>query len=83
MTAFTIEDPAFETCSQTWREIGKNSFADKEGAIRTFLERGEATSLFPGFESVHHWEGLGPEHNHGDGPIHRHGVVEFVSRKTT
>jgi cyclopropane fatty-acyl-phospholipid synthase-like methyltransferase len=81
MTAFTTEDPMFKSCSKSWREIGKNSFADTEGAVRTFLEPGEAPRLFHGFESVHHWEGLGPEHRHGDGSIQRHGMVEVVLSK--
>ena len=81
VTAFTTEDLSFESCSKSWRAVGKNSFADTEGAIRTFLEPGEAPRLFPKFEIVHHWEGLGPEHRHGDGPIQRHGMVEVVMSK--
>jgi hypothetical protein len=27
---------------------------------------------------VHHWEGMGPVHQHGDGPEQRHGDVEAV-----
>ena len=29
----------------------------------------------------YHWEGLGPEHQHGDDPPERHGVVELVASK--
>jgi SAM-dependent methyltransferase len=81
LTAFTTEDPMFETCAQYWREIGKNSYADESGAVRTYLDPGEAPSLFTGFEIIHHWEGLGPEHRHGDGPIQRHGLVEAVLKR--
>ena len=30
------------------------------------------------FDAVHLWEGLGPEHRHGDGSPERHGKVEAV-----
>lgn len=81
VTAFTTKDPMFDACTAAWKPLGKNSFADSDGAVRTFLEPGEAPSLFPGFEVVHHWEGLGPPHRHGNGPSHRHGQVELVVRK--
>jgi len=81
ITAFTTEDPMFETCASGWKEVGKNSFSDSDGAVRTFLEPREAPRLFPGLKTVHHWEGLGPEHRHGNGPIQQHGMVEVVLSK--
>lgn len=49
--------------------------------LRTYLEPGELTRLFPGFEIVHSREGLGPEHRHGGGPAEHHGFAEAVLRR--
>jgi len=81
VTAFTDADPSYEHCSAAWRRIGKNSFQDPSGGVRTFLAAGEAAGLFPGFEIVHHREGQGPAHRHGDGPVQRHELVELVLRR--
>jgi cyclopropane fatty-acyl-phospholipid synthase-like methyltransferase len=81
LKAFTTEDSAFEKCARGWRSIGKNCFEDGSNNIRTFLEPDEAPGLFRGFSVVYHWEGLGPEHRHGDGPIQQHAVVELVLQR--
>jgi SAM-dependent methyltransferase len=81
VTAFTTDDPGFGEVSRTWREIGKNSFSSGAGFVRTFLEKNELRELFGGWETLHFWEGLGPEHRHGTGAPHRHGRVEGVFRK--
>jgi len=81
VTAFTTADPGYPEVSRTWREIGRNSFASAEGFVRTFLEPGELKALFRGWEALHYWEGLGPEHSHGGDAPHRHGRVEGVFRK--
>ena len=80
-TAFTTGDPEAPEISCTWRKIGKNSFLRDAGFVRTFLEPGEFKTLFEGWEPLHYWEGLGPEHRHGNDPPHRHGRVEAVLRK--
>jgi SAM-dependent methyltransferase len=78
LTAWTTQDPSFETCTRDWQSVGKNSFADDSGNVRTFLEPGVAPGLFDGFRVEYHWEGMGPAHRHGDGPLQRHGKVELV-----
>jgi tellurite methyltransferase len=77
-TAFTTDDPAFGKHSKTWTMIGENSFADGEGAIRTYLKSGEMLSLFHKWKAIYYWEGLGPEHRHGDAPPEHHAKVEAV-----
>ena len=80
ITAFGTWDPSFERHQSEWTEDGDNSFCSLDGVIRTYLESGELVALFPSFEVVHSWEGLGPEHRHGDGPPERHGLAEAVLR---
>jgi cyclopropane fatty-acyl-phospholipid synthase-like methyltransferase len=78
LTAFTTGDPSFQVVSKKWKPIGDRSYMDPGGAVRTFLEPGQAPHLFAGFSELHHREGMGPEHRHGDGPLQRHAVVEAV-----
>ncbi len=78
VTGFTTEDPRYEEVAATCKRVGENSFARPDGELRTYLEPGQATELFRGFELLHHWEGLGPEHRHGDAPPERHGMFELV-----
>jgi SAM-dependent methyltransferase len=81
ITAFGIWDPAFESHRTEWAEDAENSFCSLDGVIRTYLEPGELVALFPGLEVIHSWEGLGPEHRHGEGPLERHGLAEAVLRR--
>jgi len=83
VTAFTTADPAYPEVSRTWRGIGKNSFVSEAGFVKTFLEKNELRVLFDGWEALHYWEGLGPEHRHGSEPPHHHGRVEAAFRKNT
>ncbi|MCD4751382.1 MAG: hypothetical protein K8R59_18600 [Thermoanaerobaculales bacterium] len=46
--------------SSSWRSLGPGSFAHADGRIRTYLEAGEILRLFPDWDVIHHWEGLGP-----------------------
>ena len=80
ITAFGTWDPAFENHQREWTEDSENSFCSLDGVVRTYLEPGELVALFPGLEVIHFWEGLGPEHRHGDGPPERHGLAEAVLR---
>ena len=80
-TCFAIKDPSFEKHSITLKMIGKNSFADEQGNIRTYLEAGEILNLFDGYKVIHHWEGMGPEHSHGNGLLERHAMVEVVLQR--
>ena len=81
ITAFGTWDPAFENHQREWTEDSENSFCSLDGVVRTYLEPGELVALFPGLEVIHFWEGLGPEHRHGDGPPERHGLAETVLRR--
>lgn len=81
LTAFSTLDPIYPHHHRTWHSIGHNSYRSPEGGIRTYLEPEQILALFDGYEVLHHWEGLGPEHRHGDGPPERHGRVEAVLQK--
>jgi SAM-dependent methyltransferase len=81
ITAFGTWDPAFERHQTEWAEDGENSFCSLDGVVRTYLEPGELVAMFHDFEVIHSWEGLGPEHRHGDGPLERHGLAEAVLRR--
>ncbi len=82
ITAFGTWDPAFENHQREWTEDSENSFCSLDGLVRTYLEPGELVALFPGLEVIHSWEGLGPEHRHGDGAPERHGLAEAVLRRS-
>jgi cyclopropane fatty-acyl-phospholipid synthase-like methyltransferase len=81
ITGFTVADASFARYSQIWKTIGKNSFAGEQGNLRTYLEAGEILDLFNEYEVVYHWEGLGPEHRHGNSPIERHVMTEVVLQR--
>lgn len=76
ITAFTTEDPKFETHG------GPRKPSEYDHGSRTYLEPDELRSLLPGWQIVDYWEGLGPEHRHGDGPMERHGLAEAVFRES-
>ena len=81
ITGFTVEDASLARYAQQWKHIGKNSFGDGQGSLRTYLEAGEILDLFNDYTVVHHWEGLGPEHRHGEGPLERHALIEVVLQR--
>jgi cyclopropane fatty-acyl-phospholipid synthase-like methyltransferase len=81
ITGFTVTDASFIRYSQTWKPIGKNSFAGEQGDVRTYLEAGEILQLFSEYDVVYHWEGMGPEHQHGNSPIERHAMTEVVLQR--
>lgn len=83
VTGFTTEDPAFATYESTGTAVGANSFEIAGGRVRTYLEPGQILELLSPYTIVHHWEGLGPEHRHGDGPLERHGKFEVVGKRAT
>jgi len=78
ITAFGTWDPDFPHRASTWRKEDENSFRSPDGRLRTYLEPGELTTLFPDLSPVYSWEGMTPEHRHGDGPSERHGLAEAV-----
>jgi cyclopropane fatty-acyl-phospholipid synthase-like methyltransferase len=81
VTAWHIGDSSYTEVSKSWDMIGLNSFQSREGECRTYLEMGEILQIFKGWEIIHHWEGLGPEHRHGNGPPESHGTVELVAAR--
>ena len=81
ITGFTVADSSFVRYSQTWKTIGKNSFADEQGNLRTYLEAGEVLDLFSEYKVVYHWEGVGHEHRHGNSPIECHAMTEVVLQR--
>jgi len=81
--AFSTQDPSFDRTrrSRRWKSCGKNSFKNGRSHFRTYLESGEILHLFDDYRTIYHWEGLGPEHRHGDGPSERHAEVEAVFQR--
>jgi len=78
VTGFTTMDPAYPQHKAGWAPLGTHSFQSPDGRVRTYLESGKILELFSRYTVLHHWEGLGPEHRHGDGPVERHGKFEAV-----
>jgi 2-polyprenyl-3-methyl-5-hydroxy-6-metoxy-1,4-benzoquinol methylase len=81
VTAWHVEDPRYEAMRSSSKEIGTHSYRRNDGEIRTYLERDEILTMFEGWTIIHHWEGLGTEHRHGNSPPERHGSIELVGRK--
>jgi tellurite methyltransferase len=81
VTEFSTADPSFNKISQAWNKIGKNSFVDEHSNIRTFLEEGEILGLFKGYEVLHHFEGKGSPHKHGDAPLEQHAMIAVVLQR--
>jgi O-methyltransferase involved in polyketide biosynthesis len=81
ITAFSTNDSTYKKYSKDWKEIGENSFGDDNDNYRTFLEPNEIIELFKDYSLIYHWEGLGPEHRHGNSPIEQHDLIELVIEK--
>ncbi len=81
VTGFTTADPSFARYRREGMTIGKNSFVGKEGDVNTYLEPGEILQLFHEFEAIHHWEGMGRRHRHGNGAPERHARFEAVLKR--
>jgi tellurite methyltransferase len=81
ITAFSVKDYSYQKYSTQWKAAGRNSFSYGNLEFRTFLEENEILTLFDDFSVLHHWEGLGKKHKHGDGPIEQHSMVEVVLQK--
>lgn len=82
LTAFSKKDSSFKKYSHEWSNSGKNSFTDNNGNYNTFLEDNEILNYFGEYIILHHFEGLGPKHRHGNGPFQQHAMVELVVQKS-
>ncbi len=78
VTAFSTDDPAYPRIARSWRKTAERSYVNPAGERRTYLLPGEIVELYAGFDVLHLWEGLGPEHHHGDGQLERHAMIEAV-----
>lgn len=83
LTAWYRGDPAAARIAAEWQEIEPGCYRSPDSPVRTrrFLEMGAIVDCFPGWEILHHHEGLGPWHRHADGPRERHGDVNWVARR--
>lgn len=82
ITTFSTKDATFKKYKSAFKELTENSFQKENGDIRTFLNPVQILELFAGHEIVHHWEGQGPEHHHGDGRMEQHAMIEAIFRKS-
>jgi cyclopropane fatty-acyl-phospholipid synthase-like methyltransferase len=80
VTGHTTDDAgcAMRASDPAWSSVDNGTFVGPDGQLRTYLRPGEVLERFGQFEVVHHWEGMGPEHRHGDGPLERHACVRAV-----
>jgi len=81
ITAFGAWDPDCASCSTEGSPVDRTLDRRPRDRGRTYLEPGELATFFPDFEELHSWEGMTPEHRHGDGPLERHGRAEAVFRR--
>ena len=81
VTAFTVDEPSFAKHLKSDKTIGRNSFEDSTGFIRTYLEKDELKKLFADWEVIYYKERLTPPHHHGDGNEHQHALAEAVFKR--
>ncbi len=81
ITGFTTQDPSYLQRKAEWRESGTNVFVSPTGRVRTYLDPGQILELFPQWKALHHWEGLGPWHRHGNSPQEQHVKFEAVLQR--
>jgi 2-polyprenyl-3-methyl-5-hydroxy-6-metoxy-1,4-benzoquinol methylase len=81
ITAFSTDDRSFIKYKNEWAEVGYNSFSDNAGNYRTFFAPNDILKLFNNYSVLHHWEGLGEKHQHGNSPIEQHAMIELVLEK--
>ena len=81
VSAFTVQDAKYREIKEFSEEVEPNSFRTPSGKIRTFLEKDQILRFLPDFEVVHHWEGLGRWHSHGELEKEQHAVARLVVRR--
>ena len=84
VTAWHTGDPRAEAPGDRWERVGPRAWRDPaEGRDLFYFHPEELLDLFPGWQVLHHHEGLGPPHRHGDGPEERHGEIQAVLGRPT
>jgi tellurite methyltransferase len=78
VTAFSTKDSGIRMLSEKWNETEPHSFVNGRGDVQTWLEPDEILTLFHGMKVLHHREGPGKWHRHGDGPQEQHAMIEAV-----
>ena len=78
VTAFPTEDRGIKMLSEEWKEAEPNSFQNGRGDVQTWLEPEEILTLFQGAKVLHHREGPGKWHRHGNGSLEQHSMIEAV-----
>ncbi|NOY22148.1 MAG: methyltransferase domain-containing protein [Acidobacteria bacterium] len=78
VTAFSTEDTGIQMLSEEWEEAEPHSFHNGRGDAQTWLEPNEILALFQGAKVLHHFEGPGQWHRHGNGPLEQHSMIEAV-----
>ena len=81
ISGFTNLDAALPRYRASWQEIYPDSFRGSDGRIRTYLKPSQITELFSNCELLHHWEGFGPWHSHGDGNREQHAMFEAIFKR--
>ncbi len=81
ITAWQRDDPSYPILRDSWAQIGANSFKNPEGEIRTYLGKDEILDYVTGMRILHHREGWGLKHRHGDGPSEQHAEIKLVAAK--
>jgi len=76
ITGFSVKDTSFFKYKRNWTTVGENSFTDNKGNYRTFLKPNEILNLFKNYNIIHHWEGLGLKHKHGNSSYEQHELIE-------
>lgn len=81
LTGFGTQDPSMKRVQMNWHELTSQHFVSPEQEYRFYLKPGQVSTLFPGYQVLHLFEGWGPWHRHGDSEPERHDMVELVARK--
>jgi len=80
ITAFSSSDPSYSRYSSKWKQVAAHSYSNEKSEVRTFLEPNQILKIIPHKEVLHHWEGIGPWHHHGNEILEQHAMIEAVFR---
>ncbi len=79
VTAWHVGDPRYRKYAAAGVALAEHSFEVPGVGVRSFLAPGEIAERLADWRLLHHFEGLGPPHHHGDGRLEQHGDVEVVA----